>query len=446
MNQHTILALASAPVKSGVAVIRISGPQAFAALPALGIPALAPRMARLATLTHPATGIAIDSALALAFPGPASFTGEDVLELHCHGSRAVTRALIEALCGLPGFRLAEPGEFSRRAFENGKMDLTQAEGLADLIHAETEAQRAQALRWLQGDAGRIYDQLRDRVIHSLALLEAYIDFPDEEIPESVWAQTCDEVAALQAQLASMLADHHRGERVREGIDIVILGPPNAGKSTLLNAIARREVAIVSDEAGTTRDMLEVHLDLGGYPVTLIDTAGIREAQGEKIGRVEEEGIRRALARAEAAELTLLCFDSASEPTEHKDLWDRADANTLLVLTKCDKGTVKPASINGYSPIPVSAKTGEGMDALLAHLTGQISARYDSVASSLITRTRHRHALEEARGHLARFHRDLPLELNGEALRMSARAIAKITGQITVDDILDRVFSTFCIGK
>lgn len=411
----------------------------MATLALLGIHTLpAPRTATLVKLLHPISGAHIDTAIALTFPAPASFTGEDVLELHTHGSRAVMAALLAVLSAQPGYRLAEPGEFSRRAFENGKMDLTQAEGLADLIDAETEAQATQASRQMQGELGRAYATLRTRILIALAMLEAYIDFPDEEIPESVLTRMTEEIQGLQAEIASLLADGHRGERLREGIEIVILGPPNAGKSSLMNAIAKRDVAIVSPIAGTTRDIIELHLDLKGYPVTLLDTAGLHEAGNE----IEEEGIRRAHARAANAELKLLVFDIATTPESYPSIIALEDKNTLRVYTKSDTQQTKAEP----SILSVSANTGEGVEALLDVLAERISTRYASVGSSLITRARHRTALEECLAHLNRVEMSKPLELNGEELRMAARALAKITGELTVDDILDLVFSSFCIGK
>lgn len=434
----TIFALATAPVKSGVAVLRISGPNAADALAALDVPLPEPRMATLARLRHPVTHATIDSALLLYFEAPHSFTGEHTVELHTHGSRAVIAELLSVLAALPGFRLAEPGEFSRRAFLNNKMDLTQAEGLADLIDAETSAQARQAMRQMQGDVGKAYDALRGRILHTLALLEAYIDFPDEEIPESVMDDVAEGIAALTSEIDTLLQDGHRGERLRDGIEIVILGPPNAGKSTLLNAIAKRDVAIVSPEAGTTRDLLEVHLDLGGYPVTLIDTAGLRDTTGA----IESEGIRRARERAANAELVLRLFDINTNPESYSDMLPETGQETLTLFTKSDSraATPKPDSLT------VSAHTGEGMETLLATLTEIIHSRYEGRGSTLITRQRHRSALERCHGHLARFTPGAPLELNGEELRMAARSLATITGNITVDDILDVVFSSFCIGK
>ncbi len=434
----TIIALATAPVKSGVAVLRISGPKADAVFDYFRVTHPTPRMATLIALRDPESNRLIDQVLALRFVAPHSFTGEAVVELHTHGSRAVTADLLRRLSQLEGFRLAEPGEFARRAFLNNKMDLTQAEGLADLIEAETEAQAIQAARQMEGETGKIYDHLRGRILRTLALLEAYIDFPDEEIPDSVMEEVEEGVKALAGEIATILSDGHRGERVREGIEIVLLGPPNAGKSTLLNALARREVAIVSAEAGTTRDLLEVHLDIGGFPVTLIDTAGLRETSGE----IEGEGIRRARARAAKAELVLRLFDITTHPESYNDIQAPEGIESWTILTQSDK----TGKGNPQADIILSAHTGEGMDTLLTRLKEHIASRYSSAGSALITRERHRRALENAHTHLTRFSSSAPLELNGEELRLAARALASITGSITVDDVLDIVFSSFCIGK
>jgi len=318
------------------------------------------------------------------------------------------------------------------------MDLTQAEGLADLIDAETRAQSRQALRQMQGETGRAYERMRARILRALALLEAYIDFPDEEIPDHVLTEMHEEIRALQGEIARMLADGHRGERLRDGIEIVILGPPNAGKSSLLNAIAKRDVAIVSPIAGTTRDILELHLDLGGYPVTLLDTAGLHETHNS----IEEEGIRRARARADQAELKLLAFDIATNPESYPSIMAMSDENTLPIFTKSDTVSTTPSP----SILTVSAQTGEGMEQLIAQLTDMVSTRYAGAGSSLITRQRHRDALEECLQFLGRLDKNKPLELNGEELRLAARALGRVTGAVSVDDILDIVFSSFCIGK
>ncbi len=439
MRADTIFALASAPGRAGVQVIRLSGPEAGAALSRLTGRALpAPRQAVLAGLRDPVTGELFDKALVLSFPGPGSFTGEDVVELHLHGGRAVLSAATQALTGL-GLRVAEPGEFSRRAFEHGKLDLTEAEAIADLVDAETAAQRRQALRQMEGALGQLYDGWRHRLTRALAHLEADIDFPDEDLPGGLSDAVRPVVEGLVADLSAHLADQGRGERLRDGISIAILGAPNAGKSSLLNAIARRDVAIVSNQAGTTRDVIEVQLDLGGYPVLLADTAGLREAADQ----VESEGIRRALDRAAKADLKLLVFDGRELPDPAT--LALVDDDALLVMNKADlPGLVAP--LVGRSILPLSARTGDGVPALLVALEQAVAARYAPSGAPALTRARHRSALEECRENLQRaLQAPLP-ELAAEDVRLAVRALGRITGRVDVEDLLDVIFRDFCIGK
>ncbi len=445
-HAQTIYALASAPGKAGVAVFRISGPAGPAALRSLGVEhPLTPRMATLVKLTSPATTphappAFIDQALALYFPAPHSFTGEDVVELHTHGSRAVARMLLDALGSVDGLRLAEPGEFARRAFMNGKFDLAQAEGLGDLIDAETKAQHAQAIRQIQGGLSKRIAGLRNRVLTPLALLEAYIDFPDEEIPESVLAETQREINGLISELKSLLDDGQVGEKIREGLTVVILGPPNVGKSSLLNALAKRDAAIVSAEAGTTRDLIEVPMEIAGYAVTLVDTAGLRETSGE----IEAEGIRRARARAAMADLKIILIDCMSYAVQHAEVMQLIDDRTIVLLSKSDLLNAPPPLL--YPAILLSTKSGSGMKAFLDLLAEKIAAQMDGISAPLITRARHREAFAHALASLERFDQRSALELRCEELRHAATAIGKITGKIAVDDVLDLVFSRFCIGK
>lgn len=434
----TIYALATPPGKSGVAVFRLSGPEVLMALQKLGVSATpVPRMATLVNLRY--NGTFIDQALALYFPAPHSFTGEDVLELHTHGSRAVCRILLDTLGVLPGLRLAEPGEFARRAFLNNKFDLAQAEAMGDLIDAETASQHAQALRQLGGNLTERVEALRARIIEPLALMEAYIDFPDEEIPDAVLGQTVEAVASLGKELETLLDDRGIGEKIRDGIEIVILGAPNAGKSSLMNALAKREVAIVSPEAGTTRDLIEVQLDLGGYAVTLIDTAGLRETDST----IEAEGIRRAKARAKKAELTLHLHDIVTEAENINNPLNNEDKNTIHLFTKAD---LAPAFNAPSSALIISTQTGLGMADLIARLKAEVALHMEHATHPLITRARHRESLSKARDALLRFNPRMPLELACAELRHAATEIGKITGKISVDDVLDLVFSRFCIGK
>jgi len=428
----TIFALSSGRPPSGVAVVRISGPDAGAALRALCGSLPAPRHASYVRLDDPADGTPLDRALVLFFPGPASATGEDVAELHLHGGRAVVAAVLRALGRLPRLRPAEAGEFTRRAHAGGKLDLAEVEGLADLIAAETEAQRRQALALASGALSRRVGGWRTGLIGILALLEAAIDFSDEgDVAEDVARDAVAGIVALQRELAEALQDAGRGERVRDGLVVAIAGPPNAGKSTLLNRLAGREAAIVSEIPGTARDVLEVHLELAGQAVTLLDTAGLRETADA----VEAEGVRRARARAEAADLVLWLSDSAQAPPP-------ALSAAVRVRTKLDRGMEVPPGWLG-----ISAASGAGMDALLALLEAQAEALAGG-APALVSRERQRLALERAAEHLARAGGAFAghEELRAEEVRLAVRALDQLIGRVDVEDVLDALFGTFCIGK
>jgi tRNA modification GTPase len=444
VKADTIFALASAPGRAGVAVLRISGPEAGPVLARVAGVLPPPRRAARRRFADPRTGEAIDDGLALFFPGPRSFTGEDVAELHVHGSRAVIAALIDALAALPGLRLAEPGEFTRRAFEHGKLDLTAAEGLADLVAAETAAQRRQALSQLEGALGRLYEDWRSRLLRALAHLEAAIDFPEEGLPDELSAAVRASAAALRAEIAGHVADGHRGERLRDGVGVAIIGPPNAGKSSLMNALARRDVAITSAVAGTTRDVIEVALDLGGYPIVLADTAGLRDAADS----VEEEGVRRARARAAAADLRLLVLD-ATEPIPALPA-EVTDRNTIVILNKVDLAigdAADRADRLGAGPaLRLSVLTGSGMGELLGRLQQEVATRFAPVDAPLLTRARHREALAACVVALDRFGEQSAVELAAEDLRLAAQALGRITGRVDVEDVLDIIFREFCIGK
>ena len=424
--------------RAAIAVLRISGPDARRAVLSLtrGMPP--PRVAQRRRIVDPRSGEALDDGLVLWFPAPRSATGEDVAELHLHGSRAVLAAVMQALTRL-GLRLAEPGEFTRRAFLNGKLDLLQAEAIADLAAAETEAQRRQALRQLGGELGDVYRGWRDRLTRILAHFEAAIDFPDEDLPPEIEDRILGDTEGLVAEIERHLADGHRGERLRDGIDVAIVGPPNAGKSSLLNRIARRDVAITSPVPGTTRDVIEVAIDLGGYPVVLADTAGLRDSADA----IEQEGKRRAVQRAEQAEIRLFVFDTA-HPADAAGASTWAGADTILVANKID---LVPVAETDLSPpaLPVSALTGEGIDRLLTMLGERVAQTY-RIEAPVLTRARHRQALEEAAASLRRsFSAALP-ELRAEDLRLALRSLGRITGAVDVEDLLDVIFRDFCIGK
>jgi tRNA modification GTPase len=445
----TIFALSTVAGRSAVAVLRLSGPAAGWALEALtGKGRPAPRRAALARLADPRSGTTIDHGLVLWFPGPESFTGEDMAELQLHGGPAVVAAAVDTLTALDGLRPAEPGDFTRRAFYNGKLDLAEVEGLADLIAAETEAQRRQALRQMEGALSGLIQSWRGRLTACLAHLEAVMDFPDEGLPAETEAAISRDILGLENDIAQYLDDNRRGERLRDGFRIAILGPPNVGKSSLLNAMARREAAIVSATAGTTRDVIEVHLDLGGYPVTLLDTAGLREASEAPANPVEKEGIRRALERAAEADLRLVVFEQPAWPPAESQALALIETDGLVVVNKVDLSDgVVPTNFHGRPVLPVSAKSGAGLSSLLARLEAEVAGRLgQGGAAPSVTRARHRLALDGCREALRRAKdAELP-ELAAEDLRLALRALGRITGKVDVEDLLDVIFRDFCIGK
>jgi tRNA modification GTPase len=427
-DSETIFALASGAGRGAIAVLRLSGSFSRSAMQELCGKVPAPRRAALRALRGPA-GDLLDKAIVVWMPGPASYTGEDSAELHVHGGPAVVRAVSDALVAI-GCRPAEPGEFSRRAFLAGRMDLVEAEGAADLVAAETEAQRRQALRQLTGDASRNLAEWSARLRRVLAWQEALIDFPDEDLPAETARELSDEIVVLGAALRLAAEESQRGRRVRDGLVFAVTGPPNVGKSSLVNALAKRDVSIVAATPGTTRDVLEVPLDLGGILVTLVDTAGLRESSDA----VEAEGVRRALARAAAADLVVHVIDASA--------WDDAAMvpGGMWVANKSDLAA-GPAECHA-----VSAKTGAGVEALRALLTG-IAADLTSVGGHpVLARGRHISALLAAADALESARRAILPELVGEELRVAMRALGRITGAVGVEDILDTVFGAFCIGK
>ena len=443
VSSTTVFALSTAPGRSAIAVFRVTGPRAADALELLtGLAAPEPRRAVRVEIREPDSGEILDDGLAIRFAAPASYTGEELVELHIHGGRATVEAVGLALGRIDGLAPAEPGDFTRRAFLAGKLDLTRVEAIADLVDAETEAQRRQALRQAGGALAALYDGWRAELIGALAHLEAVIDFPDEDLPPETEAEIAGTIAALARGVARHLADARRGERLREGVSVAVLGPPNVGKSSLVNALARRDAAIVAPQAGTTRDVVEVHLDLGGYPAILADTAGLREAAGE----IEEEGIRRALARAEDADLKLVMLD-AREPLPSPALAALIDGDAIPVLNKTDlRETAPPAEIAGRAALAISAKTGDGLDALTERLRHAVKERAASGASPAPTRLRHRLALEACLAALERAGGQAVPELRAEDLRAAAAALGRLTGRVRVEDVLDAIFRDFCIGK
>jgi tRNA modification GTPase len=480
--RHTIYALSSGRPPAAIAVVRISGAAAGEALKTVIGKIPEPRTATLGRVRG-INGEIIDEALILWFPAPHSETGEDVAELQLHGGRAVVASVFAALSRVPGLRPAEAGEFTRRAFENGKLDLTAVEGLADLVLAETESQRRLAFRQMRGALGKRAENWRAQLIQALALIEARIDFSDEaDVPQDLVTPALRIVRALEGEIASVLADGGRGERLREGLVVAIAGPPNAGKSTLLNRIAKREAAIVSPYAGTTRDVIEVHLDLGGLPMTLLDTAGIRETDDP----VELEGVRRARERANTADLVLWVVDaserarsplavrpSAEKPSVTAPTWvirnktdltqrtERGSQNNVRNESNCrvnkpltnvvnDRSTgTSEFGFSGSEPVfDLSGKSGEGFDALLEQLTKHAETYLVGAESALVTRERHRRALEDVVAALRRALRGDPdhEDLLAEELRIAAQSLGRLTGRVDVEDVLDVIFRDFCIGK
>lgn len=457
MSTDTIFALATPPGRSGVAVVRVSGPGTRESLTALTGRAVKPRLATLCRLRDPVSREAIDEALVLFFAGSASYTGEDVAEYHLHGSPAVVRSLVAFLSSQPGHRLAEPGEFTRRAFEHGKMDLTEAEAVADLIDAETEAQQQQALSQLGGALSALYDGWRDKLSRSLAHLEADIDFPDEDLPDGVAAEVRPVLAAIIAALDGHLADNRRGERLRDGIHVAVIGAPNAGKSSLVNLLTQRDVAIVSAQAGTTRDIIEAHLNIGGYPVIIADTAGLRPGQigNEGHDAIESEGIRRALARAESADIRLLVLDAEQLPALDPHTLALAGDNAILAVNKIDRSPDAVAQVHGLLPdglretrvVGLSVSRETGLADLTAALIAQIEAMLGQRRTEpTLTRQRHRVALTDCRDSLVRAMCARLPELMAEDVRLAVRALGRITGRVDVEDLLDIIFRDFCIGK
>ena len=434
-GQDTIFAVASGAGRAAITVVRITGPRSGAVLDVLCGGRPAARRTSLRRL-HDSCDIVIDKAVVVWLPGPGSFTGEDGAELHLHGGSAVLRDVSAALVAL-GLRPAEPGEFSQRAFLNGRIDLLEAEAIADLIDAETSAQRRQALRQMQGRLGALLGGWAAVLTGLLAQQEALIDFPDEDLPAEVETELLRAIQALHGEISAHLDDGRRGELLRDGLVFAILGAPNAGKSTLLNALAQRDVAIVSPLPGTTRDVLEARIELAGVPVTLLDTAGLRATTDS----IEAEGVRRARARAGHADV-LIVLETATEPAP-ADL--PPHPRVLPVIAKADllaPATATPAPAR----LRISAQTGEGMAELLAQLATHARALTQAEGPPPLTRARHRAALLEAARHLQSAHHAPLPELRGEDLRMALRAIGRVTGKVGVEDILDSVFRQFCIGK
>lgn len=453
-NIDTIFAPASARGRAGISVLRISGPRARLVIDRMAGDMPSPRKASLRMLQDPSTGRDIDRALILWFPAPASFTGEDIVEIHAHGSLAVVDHLLGLLSDFENFRLAEPGEFARRAFENGKLDLTAVEGLADLINAETQGQRRQALRQSEGELGRLYEQWRKQLVRAGALVEAMIDFSDEEdVTATLEPQICGIVSNLHMSLAQHLEQSgRRGEQMREGFRLVIAGLPNAGKSSLLNRLARREAAIVSSQPGTTRDIIEVRLDIGGFPLIVSDTAGLRETSGS----IEREGMKRAIETMKQADLVLYLCEPAGSQDEDNIITsvienlgrENRDMEFWKILSKADLyPEARSALPEGYD-FSISTVSDEGIADLLQRLEQYLSVEEVSSSAPLITRARHRQEVTRAYRALSAFLEGSmqDVELRSEDLRQAALALGRLTGRIDVEELLGHIFDEFCIGK
>lgn len=456
MSEETIFALSTAPVRAAIAVLRLSGPACDKALRALGVERLPPpRMASLRRLTDPGSGALLDEALVLRFSAPHSFTGEDMVELHLHGGLAVTQSVLGALAAMDGLVPAEPGAFTRRAVLNGKMDLTAAEAIADLIDAEGGAQQARALSQLGGELRRQAETWRDALKTMLAHLEADLEFADEDLPGGLGQKALEALPELYLALASHV-DDRRGLRLRDGFRIALLGPPNAGKSSILNMLAGREAAIVSARAGTTRDAIEVAMVLGGVPVTLIDTAGLRAAGDD----IEREGVRRAVKTADEADIIVLVTspdadDGAVDTPETSDNMDTLDVVAVRAdLRVANKSDLQRGATTDYrgatkehgDRLNLSAKTGDGAEALVAALTDMVMRKAGLGENVLVTRARHASILREVIGHLDAARQAPALELAAEDLRLAQRALGRLTGAVDIEQLLDVVFADFCIGK
>lgn len=446
MDNKTIYALSTVYGKSGVAVIRISGDEAkevISSMTDLDINKIKTRYAYFVDLKSIVTRETIDKCLLLYFKSPYSFTGEDIVELQVHGSKAVISMVMENLAQISNFRLAEAGEFSKRAFYNGKMDLTQAEGLADLIESETSEQQKYAIRQMEGGLKNLYSGWRDELLQVLAYLEAYIDFPEEDIPEDTVFKLENTVFKLQKDIQEHLSSDNIGERLREGFRVVIIGAPNAGKSSLLNTIVNREAAIVSNIAGTTRDAVDVYLDLKGYPVMFTDTAGLREVEDA----IEKKGIEIAYQKINEADLVLCLFDCLTDSVQSfENIAKSFSGKIIYVANKCDKISEAKKNELNENCIYISAKYKQGIKELLEEISNNIAERFTSNSNLLITRERYREALNEALENLSNFNLRKEIELSAEDIRLASRGLGKITGQIEIDEILDKIFGSFCIGK
>ena len=446
MDSKTIYALSTVFGKSGIAVIRISGKHAFLffeKMTELNAKNIQPRKMYFTKIVDSVSHETLDNCLVVAFCAPNSFTGEDTVEINCHGSKAVIRSILNALSALPDFRMAEPGEYSRRAFYNGKIDLTAADGLADLIEAETALQQKTALQQMGGTLLNLYEGWREELISLLAYIEAYIDFPDEEIPQDTVFKIENSVLELSTAISKYIEDNQVEERLRDGFRVVISGPTNAGKSSLINAIVKRNVAIVSDIAGTTRDVIEAYVDIKGFPVIFSDTAGLRETDDN----IEQLGIKLAHEKIASADYNIFIFDAENSSPDIFSEYVSTGNNYMLVANKCDKISSEiKETLRQRGCVLISAKHSENIAEITDRIYNCFNSMYAGSSAHLMTRCRYKEALRECVANLQRFNLQKEIELAAEDIRLAARAIGKITGRVEVDEILDRIFSHFCIGK
>ena len=440
----TIYALSSGPGISGVAVIRISGKETSTILKLVTKKDLPkPRVATIKKIIDPNNMELIDEGIVLWFPGPESYTGEDMAELHIHGSKAVIDAIHKALGDIKKCRIAEPGEFTKRAFQNGKINLLKAESISDLISSETEIQRKQAINIMTGKSSEVYNNMREKLVKALSNIEAKIDFPDEELPEKIIKEIKKNVDHVIKKIQKILNDQKVGERIREGFKIAIVGPTNAGKSSLLNQLSNRDVAIVSEIAGTTRDVIEVHLNIDGYPVIVSDTAGIRKSKGE----IEKKGIKLALKKAEEADLNLIVI-------EPKNLYftgflkDLIKPNSILVINKCDLEEVRlTEQMKKLDHVIISVKNNTNIENLIFKIKSKLKGKFIKSEEILITRERHRQNLEQCLQNLINFkNQNDDFDKAAEDLRLATRHLGMIVGKVDVEEILGSIFNDFCIGK
>lgn len=441
----TIFAQCSGQGKSGVAIYRISGPSSILVLEKLigsTISSMLPRTMYLRKIFNPDSKAQIDESVVVYFNSNSSFTGEESVEIHTHGSISVMKLLMRCLILMDDLRIAEPGEFAKRAFLNGKFDLTSAEGLADLIDSETEEQHKQAIRQLGGGLEKIYIDWRRQLLEIMSLLEAYIDFPDEDIPSGIISNMIDSVSNLRHEIDLHLKDDNRGERLRNGLKLAIVGKPNVGKSSLMNYLLKREASIVSSIAGTTRDIIEGHLDIAGYPIIIQDTAGIRE---NSFDQVEQIGIKKAKEVLENSDIKIIVYDASVNDKDIDPFVNFTNSSTtIIVFNKFDRSLIP---IDQYkNALCISVKTGKNLDQLIKDIARIAKQVADPSDNPQITRERHRIQLSQAFEALGTFDPTNNLVLAAEDIRMTIRYLSNITGAISVDEILGKIFSNFCIGK